>query len=467
MLSTPPCAPGGLPLIGHLLPFQQNRAQFLASEYERFASIFSFRLGPKKVAVFIGTEAQELFFTKTDTALRMDKAYGFLRAIFGDVAFVANPETYVAERHVLHAPFRGKKMPGYVDVMRHEVQHWLDGLGDTGEFELIREMTRLTQYVAGHALMGKEFCEAVGDEFWALYAVLARSLDPVLPPHWPLPKFRRRDRAFKQMQAILTPIIEERRPNPSKHQDFLQDFVEAKYKDGTALTIDKITRYILALNFAGHETTSGQASWAVIELLRHPEYQRLVQAEIEEYLPAGEPVDLAALGRLKYTEWAVRETERLWPVTDMLLRYVEEEVEVGGYRVPAGWLAMVVPPLAHRLPELFTNPHVYDPMRFGPDRAEHNKHRFSMITFGGGVHKCTGMNFAYNEMMMVIVMLFQQFDLELMTPDPQAVYGMGASQPEPTRIRYRRKRRIVAVGMNELPGQSEQGCPHLRAIPQG
>jgi sterol 14-demethylase len=135
----------------------------------------------------------------------------------------------------------------------------------------------------------------------------------------------------------------------------------------------------------------------------------------------------------------VNEVTRLNPSANMLIRLVEEAVEFGDYRVPAGWVVFVTAGVAHRLPELFRDPEVYDPHRFGPGREEDRQHRYAMIGFGGGTHKCAGMNFANNEMAMIAALLFQQFDLELLTPDPGIRYGLGANRPAPTRLRYRRK----------------------------
>jgi hypothetical protein len=39
----------------------------------------------------------------------------------------------------------------------------------------------------------------------------------------------------------------------------------------------------------------------------------------------------------------------------------------------------------------------------------------------------------------MVITLLQQFDLELVTKNPQTHYGLGAGRPEPTIIRYRRK----------------------------
>jgi sterol 14-demethylase len=147
------------------------------------------------------------------------------------------------------------------------------------------------------------------------------------------------------------------------------------------------------------------------------------------------------------------------PSADILLRRAEEDIEVGEYRIPRGWNVMIVPAIAHRLPNIFAEPERYDPLRFAPDRAEDRKHRFAIVGFGGGIHKCAGMNFANNEMMVITSLLFQQFDLELVTPDPHAVYNLGASRPEKTIIRYRRKLKS-AEHSSAQQNAAIEGCPY-------
>ncbi len=234
-------------------------------------------------------------------------------------------------------------------------------------------------------------------------------------------------------------MLEARRANPGDYDDFLADFAAATYKDGRPLDEARIMNYIMGLIFAGHETTSGQASWLIVDLLQHAHWHTRVRDEVDAVCVAGDAIALDTLARLPLLQAAMRESERMHPVTDMLLRGVVKTIEVDGYTVPAGWMALVSPPVAHRLPALFREPDAYDPGRFGPERNEAAQHRYSIITFGGGVHKCTGMNFAYNEMLMVAALLLQQFDLELATTAVRPQHGIGASRPTPAHIRYTRR----------------------------
>jgi sterol 14alpha-demethylase len=201
-----------------------------------------------------------------------------------------------------------------------------------------------------------------------------------------------------------------------------------------------IVSFIISLMFAGHETTSSQASWGLIQLLQHPDYLHVVLEEQAHALPQGQPVTLETLRHLPHLMWALRETERTRPAAGLLMRHTVAPYEVGGYHVPVGWLTLISPHLAHRLPEVFHEPVHYDPWRFAPERAEDHRHRFALVGFGGGGHKCLGMHFATNEMAVIISLLLQQYHLELLTPDPHPrLERMRAARPTPCWIRYQRR----------------------------
>ena len=135
------------------------------------------------------------------------------------------------------------------------------------------------------------------------------------------------------------------------------------------------------------------------------------------------------MASMKHLNWAIRETERTRPSADMNMRTVEEDIEAGDFIIPQGWLVQTAVEIAHTLPELWTNPDQYDPLRFAPGREEDKQHRFALIGFGGATHKCTGMNFANNEMLVITATLLQQFDLELVTEKTTIERGLGANRP--------------------------------------
>lgn len=436
---TPPLVSGALPGLGHALEFRSDRTALMRRGFEEHGKVFSIKLANQDVAILIGPENQKTFFMETDKALNIQEPYHFLTATFGEVLFLAPHEVYLDHRPLVLEAFRREKMLHYADVMQEVVQQWLDGLGDSGEIELVDAVTYLVQEVAGNCFLGREAHQQLGREFWDLYIDLSKALDPLLPPNLPLPKFYRRDRAKAKLKSILQPVIAERRQHPERYDDFLQDLVNKRYPDGRLADEELIVNLLLALMFAGHETTAGQTAWTIIMLLQNPDYLQLVQEEIQQVAPAGVHIDPKRMMQLDHISWAVREVERMRPSVDMLMRTVKEDLPVGDYVVPQGWLAQVAQDVAHNLPALFDDPETFDPLRYAPGRAEDKQDRFALIGFGGGAHKCTGMNFANMEMTVITALLFRQFDLELVTKHPQIQRGLGASRPDKAVVRYWRR----------------------------
>ncbi len=426
-------------MIGHGLAFARDYLAVMARGYEEHGTTFALKLGPRRVAVIADPDDLAVFFAETDQTLRTDLAYKFLVPIQGEVDMAAPPEVYRRQRPLIHEPFKAAHMPRYVRVMTERTQRWLNGLGQEGQLDIVAALQALTKDIAGTAMLGDDFPALVDHDFWALYDDIAASLDPVFPPNWPLPKFRRRDRARAQLLRLLRPIIAERRTHPGEVGDLLQTVVDWAAANEEEATDTFLENYVIGLLLAGYETTAAQAAWTIILLLRHPDALARVQNEIdqgtvERTLPARE-----SLSGLKHTYWAVRETERLKPSAVFLLRVATADVPISGYRIPTGWTVAAAGWLAHRLPSLFRDPERFDPLRFAPDRAEDKRHRFALIGFGGGIHKCAGMSFAINEIMVITALLFRQFDVTLQTPDTQLIYGRGAPHPTPTIIHYRRR----------------------------
>lgn len=458
-MSLPPVVSGGLPVVGHLFEMLRDRQSLFKRGYAEHGDLFAMKLGPQNVLVITGAEYNRLLYTETDKRLNMQDGYQFLKEAIGEVLFTASIETYYNQRPLLQEVFRRERMVGYIQAMQIEVQRWLESLGESGEVDMTEEMLRLTQYVAGHAFIGADFRRELGEDFWDQYKLISESLDPVLPPNLPLPKFIRRDRANARIKATLQVLIDKRRQNPDQYDDLISTLLTTPLKDGSTLSDDGIVNIFTGLIFAGHETTAGQAAWLLALLLQHPDYLARVQAEIEAHVGFGTPIDGHTLSRLEHLYWAIDETTRLRPSADTQIRTVTEPIKIGEYEIPAGWRIMVSAATSHMLPDVFENPEQFDPLRYSPERGE-GKNPFAIVGFGGGVHKCTGMNFAKNEMAIIASLFFQQFDAELLSHDIRVVSGHGANHPSPVRVRYRRKPVQYAVHATAA-GESAGGCPHM------
>lgn len=440
----PPALPGGLPFLGHALDFCRNPVRLLQRGRDRYGPIFSFLLAGTRIALLTGPKANEAFFRAPDEQLSARAAYQLTVPVFGKgVAYDVSPERMSEQLDLLVPALTERRLRVYVDFICEEVENYLDRWNDEGVVDLLEVTNELTVFVASRCLIGPEFRKNVSTEFARLYHDLEGGMNPVafIWPYLPLPSFRRRDRARVRVGDMISRIVAERRASGFAGEDFLQTLMTARYTDGTLLSDDTITGILLTLIFAGQHTSAVLAAWTGIELMRHPLYRARVLAEQEQVLGSEGKLRFEALREMELLERAVREAERLHPPIVMLMRKVISPFSYEDYTLPVGWLAMASPAVSHRIAEVFVQPNRFDPDRLAPDRAEDRKHRFALITFGGGKHGCLGMTFAYLQIKAIWSVLLRHFELELVCQDVEPSYTTLVVGPkQPCWIRYRRRR---------------------------
>jgi len=213
--------------------------------------------------------------------------------------------------------------------------------------------------------------------------------------------------------------------------------------------------------WAGHETTAGQVSWALADLIQNPPYMRVIRDELATVMGGSGGHDLGweqAIAMEKM-DLALRETERLHPVAFMLSRKANADIERDGYHIRKGDFVLLAPSVSHRLEETFRNPDAYEPERFNPANPDAQIESNSLIGFGGGVHRCAGVNFARMEMKVLLAVLIQHYDLELLD-EVRPIAGAGTYWPaQPCRVRYQKRVLDGVAGMDLAALAKSAGCP--------
>ena len=175
-------------------------------------------------------------------------------------------------------------------------------------------------------------------------------------------------------------------------QDMFSLFSKERMENGELFSDEDVIDHMCFLMMAAHDTTTSSITSSVYELAHHTEWQEKLR---EEALALNAPV--LAHGQQDqqtYMDLFFQELLRLrWPVP-MLMRRTVEDCDLGGYDVPAHTIIGVAPAFSHFLEDWWDMPEKFDPMRFSSERAEHKRHTFSYIPFGGGAHKCIGVHFA-------------------------------------------------------------------------
>ncbi|MCZ6465055.1 MAG: cytochrome P450, partial [Proteobacteria bacterium] len=169
----------------------------------------------------------------------------------------------------------------------------------------------------------------------------------------------------------------------------------------------EIIDHMIFLMMAAHDTTTSTLTSITYELAKHPEWQERVR---EESRALGQPaISFEDVERLEGLTWVMRETLRRYPPLPVIPRIATEDFSFGGFRIPAKSMVIVSPIHTHRMDEWWDEPGRFDPERFSPARAEHERHTHSWIPFGGGPHHCIGLRFAEVQVMAVVHQMVQRY----------------------------------------------------------
>ena len=200
-----------------------------------------------------------------------------------------------------------------------------------------------------------------------------------------------------------------------KHLDFLDILLTAEDEDGEGLTDLEIRDEVDTFMFEGHDTTTSGMCWTLYCLAKYPEHQEKVREEVRSVLMGREWLEYDDLKELKYTQWCIKESMRLYPPVTDLFRVLSEDTEIEGVLIPKGTRAIIKMFHYHRHPDFWENPNQFDPLRFSPANSE-GRHPFAYIPFSAGQRNCIGQNFALNEEKIVVSTIINRFKLTL---DPE------------------------------------------------
>ncbi|VDI83248.1 cytochrome P450, family 3, subfamily A [Mytilus galloprovincialis] len=225
--------------------------------------------------------------------------------------------------------------------------------------------------------------------------------------------------------AAVNTAIDERKSESSKRQDLLGLMLNAHtdkekseenielssttLKDfkKRPLTTNEILANSLTFFLAGYETTANALSFVLYCLALYPDYADKVRHEVADNIGKEKPT-YDNVSKLQYLDMFVCEVLRLYGPAARFNRTTEEDVAIGGYKVPKGTDIQFAIGVIHRDPEFWPEPEVFDPERFTPENKE-KRHPYAWLPFGVGPRNCVGMRLALIELKMAAVTMIQNF----------------------------------------------------------
>ncbi|KAJ4298046.1 hypothetical protein N0V90_005945 [Kalmusia sp. IMI 367209] len=419
--------PQGLPLLGHITSidpdFPLGSMKALADKY---GEIYRLRF-PGRTIVIVSTQAlvnetcNEKRFKKSINAALSEIREGVHDGLF--TARMGEENWGIAHRILMPAfgPLSIQRMfNDMYDIASQLTLKWARQ-GSKFSIPVTDEFTRLTLDTLALCSMGYRFNSYYSAELHPFIEAMGDFLTEAgeKPRRLPLPSmfYRAKDEQYKTniqvMRSTAREVLVARKEGGVNRHDLLSAMLEGvDPKTGKKMTDESIMDNLITFLIAGHETTSGLLSFAFYQLLKDPKVYQKAQKEVDDII-GHDAINSEHLAKLPYISAILRETLRLNATIPLFtVESFEDTLLAEKYPVKKGEIIV----------NLLARSQV-DPQVFGADAGEFKPERmldesFEQITkefpncwkpFGNGMRACIGRPFAWQESLLVMAMLLQNF----------------------------------------------------------
>lgn len=328
-----------------------------------------------------------------------------MRGLIGANLFDVTYADWVPRRRLLQPLFTKKHVKSYGSHMAQAAETIASSWATGRDVDLDLECRRLTLRALGRSVLGLDLddqADRIAEPLRIMLQYIAdRGATPVRLPSWlPTPARRRACQASRELRELASEVLRGCREDATRDAPLVRALIDAADPaTGRRLSDEEIRDELIVFMGAGHDTTATTLAYALWQLGRHPELQERVRAEaatIADRILMPDDVP-----QLRYTMQVLHEALRLCPPAAVSGRLVTKDIEVDGYRVPAGTMVMVGVYAVQRDPALWPDAATFDPDRFRPE-AMTNIDRWQYLPFGAGPRTCVGDHFAMLELALAL-----------------------------------------------------------------
>jgi cytochrome P450 len=345
--------------------------------------------------------------------VQKDRVVRNSRWFLGEGLLTSEGDPWLRQRRLVQPAFHRARIASYAKIMVDLSEEMLAGWRAGEVRDIHAEMMQLTLGIVVRCLFPVEAGEI--DKIPSAMNVLMRNasgLRMLFPPaarYLPTPTMVQVRRAVRELDETVYRIISERRASSGDAGDLLSMLTGARDEDGSALSERQLRDEVLTFLLAGHETTALALSWTWHLLAAHREIEVELERELRQVLGA-RAAEFSDLAGLAFAERVIKEAMRLYPPAWSLARTVTADLNLGGYRIPAGANVVMSQWIMHHDARYFPRPEAFDPDRWLPERSD-KLPRFAYFPFGGGGRQCIGASFAMMEAVLVLATVAKRFRL--------------------------------------------------------
>lgn len=405
----------GWPVVGNSFAILRDARKQHSEMVEKYGKIYRTSAFTRRQVMFADADAAQ--FVLMDQAQNFSSERGWMMAqdMLGGGILLRDFADHRRHRRPLQQAFKSKVMSSYCDrlnmLIAEGISEWPKGKG----FLFQPAVKALLLDNAASVFLGSDLGEE-SERLNRAFVDLVGGVAVIFRTQIPGTNFDRAIKGTALLRSWLASQVEARKN--SEAEDIFTSLCHLSEDPENQLDVEDIISHTLLIWFAAHDTTTSSLCSIMAMLGEHPEWQEEVRRELLALGDGG--IDFATTGELDVTDRVFRETLRHVPPVMMVPRRAIEEFEYGGMRIPANAAVAVLIDHIHHSEDYWSNPMSFDPDRFSPERAEHKRHPFQWIPFGGGAHKCLGFKFADMQVKVFLYHLLRNYRVET-----QRVAGKG------------------------------------------
>ena len=393
----------GLPVLGSAVAFGRDPYAFY-EDLATYGDVVRFSMGSYDMAAVTDPAGIERVLVDDFDRYRKPAAAGGVD-VLADGLLLTDGERWRAQRTMLQPVFFRERVESYAETMGAYAAAAADEWAAAGAVDLREATATYALRVLGTTLFGVETDDRHAAIRAGAEAIRERtSENPVavdLPDWLPTPGNRRYSRGVDRLASVIDDLLAERRGG-DPGEDLLSILVAAADEGDASIDESEIRSQLATFLFAGHETTATALTWALSELGRKPAVAERLRREVDDVVDGGYAT-LSELPELTYTEQVLRETLRRYPPAAAVFREADEDVEVGGYRLPEDTFVVLPQFRVHTDERWWSDPMEFDPSRWDDiEDPPGDRPEYSYFPFGGGPRHCIGMRFARMELQLAL-----------------------------------------------------------------
>lgn len=411
-----PLPPGrfGLPWLGETLAIVKSNHGFYTDRVAKYGPVFKTRLFGNDFVVFSGHEAFHRF--ATDTRIERGDADPITaEAMFrNSLALIDGIEHHTRKALMLRGIGYRSAIEAYMPRMQRLIEDVVETWATGGQPRtILPDLQLFSARLTGELYTG-DLSDAAAHEVNDAAADV-RGAFMALPVPLPWTAYGRAQKGRNRLEKIVDDAIARHVAAPGEYDDITSRMITAAQE--ADIPVETLRGDIRHLIFASQGGYFVPFTLVTMILGQHPEIRERARAEVRAIAPDGD-VTMDQVERMPYLESISKELRRYFAMNSAtFFGRVKEEIEVGGYRIPAGWAAAGGIHVNMRNPDVFPDPDTFDPDRFEPAR-ESALPPGSYVPHGDGQathHRCPGENIVTVAVAQYLTVLLRR--LEWTIPD--------------------------------------------------